>query len=108
VVPLSMLCPGWLVAQRYQNAYLCLDHRLDSEMEGDASRASLLEMEPSLQPTLVAFSSRGRADDGVRRTSSVCLSMTLEVISYRSSRSPPFHRGVEWSRSMVSAALTGS
>ena len=37
-----------------------LDHQLDSKMESDAQQVVTLETEPSLQPTLVAFSSRGR------------------------------------------------
>jgi len=33
---------------------------LDSKMESDAQQVVTFETEPSLQPTLVAFSSRGR------------------------------------------------
>jgi hypothetical protein len=33
---------------------------LDSMMESDAQQVVTFEAEPSLQPTLVAFSSRGR------------------------------------------------
>jgi hypothetical protein len=52
-------------------------------MESDAQQVVTLETEPSLQPTLVSFSSRADADDGVTADALVRLSMTLGFISYR-------------------------
>jgi hypothetical protein len=45
----------------------------------------------------------------LRRTSSVRLLRTLEFLVYRQlTFAAARHRGVEWSRSMMPAALTGS
>jgi hypothetical protein len=75
---------------------------------GDDSRASPLEMEPSLQPTLVAFSSRADADDGVVADLSGSLVDSAGVISYHSHGRRRSSPRADRSRSMVSAAPTGS
>jgi hypothetical protein len=38
---------------------MCLDHQFD-KLEGDTQQGVTFEIEPSPQPMLVAFSSRGR------------------------------------------------
>ena len=47
-------------ARRCHDASLCLDHQFDSKLEGDTLLGVIFKTEPSPQPTLLAFSSRGR------------------------------------------------